>query len=625
MSRSKIVASSPSGEIRAITRKSPASEEELGFKRREMVDWFDPRQLAKTGVKVLLSAILGAYADKREMQAALHPPDEEEQLVFDYSARQEIWMDFIADMGDGWDSTYTMAWLAAQEKLKPEGCDSHTERGRILILGGDEVYPTAKREEYQDRFIGPYQSAMPRVDGEDPPDLFAIPGNHDWYDGLTSFLRLFCQQRKIGDWRTRQNKSYFAIKLPHNWWIWGIDIQFEADIDKPQIEYFEQVANDEMEKGDRIILVNAQPSWVSAAEGNATGYQNLDFFVRETILEYGGLVPVMLTGDLHHYCRYSTEDGKRHYITAGGGGAYLYATHSMPDEIKIEADRNPEKTTFKRASEFPSMKVSRGLRWKIMGFPFMSWGFSLLLAFLYTLFAWILESASYNAGNTTGSTFIKDIADKPFSQADYVLKRFFDIIHYSPGTVLFLVVLVFGLIAFSDAKSRFKWLKSRVKVAGVLRVVAGLLHAMAHVALNLALIWIFAGINNADEWLKEPLANYRPEHLTFAALFTLEMFVIGGLLGGFLMGGYLLLSEVLTGRHTNEVFSAQRIPDYKNFLRLRIDETGMLTIYPIGVTRACRKWKYRPEASDSKPWFEPDGSSIKSRLIEKPIRIGPGN
>ncbi|MEW6208307.1 MAG: metallophosphoesterase [Acidobacteriota bacterium] len=608
MSRSKIVASSPSGAIRT-PRRSPASEDKLDFKRREMVDWFDPAQLAKTGVKVLLSAILGAYADKREMQAALHPPDEEEQLVFDYSARQEIWLDFIADMGDGFDSTYTMAWLLAQKKLRPEGMDSDTERGQILLLGGDEVYPTAKREEYNDRFTGPYQSALPRIDSSDPPDMFAIPGNHDWYDGLTSFLRLFCQERKIGEWRTHQNKSYFAIKLPHNWWIWGIDIQFEADIDMPQIEYFERVAREHLREGHKIILVNAQPSWTSVEE-NPTGYGNLDFFVRQTILSHRGRVPVMLTGDLHHYCRYEAEETGRQYITAGGGGAYLFATHRMPETISLtEGD---DKLTCKRKGEFPYIKDSRRLRSGALLFPFKSWKFGALLAFLYTFFAWLLQSTT----RMDEKSFMDHIGGLSiFSASDIgqTLYYFLNAIKHSPSIVLFLVVLVFGLKAFSDAKSEArKW-------------IVGIVHAAAHVGLNLLLIWGFAYINLNDGIIKNMLEITSAEQLRHALIFSIEMLVVGGLLGGLLMGFYLYISEVIFGRHTNEVFSAQRIPDYKNFLRLRIDEFGTLTIYPIGVTRVCRKWKYRPGVMDGSPWFEPDGTEIESRLIEKPIRINSGN
>ncbi|MBD0259532.1 MAG: hypothetical protein ICV83_27750 [Cytophagales bacterium] len=50
-----------------------------------------------------------------------------------------------------------------------------------------------------------------------PRWLFAIPGNHDWYDGLASFVKQFCQGRWVGGWRTTQTRSYFALALPHNW------------------------------------------------------------------------------------------------------------------------------------------------------------------------------------------------------------------------------------------------------------------------------------------------------------------------------------------------------------------------------------------------------------------------
>lgn len=608
---------------------SPEDESQLEFERKKMVNWFDPSQLVRTGLKVLLSGIFGAYSDRREIQAALHPIGEDTLVFHDCSHETSTVVDFIADVGDGWDSTYTMAWLLAQKSLKPTGSNVELPRGEILVLGGDEVYPTAKREEYQNRFFGPYESALPRVDdGDGQPYIFAIPGNHDWYDGLTSFLRLFCQERRIGQWRTQQNKSYFAIKLPHNWWLWGIDIQFEADIDKPQIEYFQAVAEHMLEerKGnpeikDRIILVNASPSWTEREEKKPSPYQNLEFFVYETVLKFGGEVPVMLTGDLHHYCRYSTADGKRQYITSGGGGAYLYATHRMEDKIKLEVDRLPDRTIFNRVKVFPSDSESRGLRYGIMKFPILSWKFSGLLAFLYALFAWILESASYNAGNSNSSTFIKTIATKHLSDVTDVAENFFNIIHYSPGTVMFMLILVAGLIGFSDVNSRFKSQTARK----VWRLATGFVHAVAHIVLNVALIWGLASINSTVDvtrrWL-DPGPSYHP--LAYAFLFSAEMLIAGGVLGGWLMGGYLLLNEFLAHAHTNEVFSAQRLTAYKNFLRMRIDENGTLTIFPIGVREVCKKWKYKPGVSDGSSWFAPE-TEIKAELIEEPIVLTRGN
>ena len=62
-------------------------------------------------------------------------------------------------------------------------------------------------------FAAQETAALPYLEGA-PPDMYALPGNHDWYDGLTSFMRLFCQGGWVGAWRTRQRRSYFAVKLP---------------------------------------------------------------------------------------------------------------------------------------------------------------------------------------------------------------------------------------------------------------------------------------------------------------------------------------------------------------------------------------------------------------------------
>jgi len=55
-------------------------------------------------------------------------------------------------------------------------------------------------------------------------------------------------------------------------------------------------------------------------------------------------------------------------------------------------------------------------------------------------------------------------------------------------------------------------------------------------------------------------------------------------------------------------FSALRNSHYKNFLRLRIDRSGALTIYPIGLERVPR------DRSAANPGLSPT-------LIEPPIQI----
>src|SRR6185295_9536519 len=118
------------------------------------------------------------------------------------------------------------------------------------------------------RLIAPYATAMgPMEPGSESPHVFAIPGNHDWYDSLVAFSRLFCSPvlgRRFGSWRTRQARSYFALKLPAGWWLFGVDGQLQADIDVGQIAYFRRIAEGAMEEGDRVILCLANPSWIYA-------------------------------------------------------------------------------------------------------------------------------------------------------------------------------------------------------------------------------------------------------------------------------------------------------------------------------------------------------------------------
>ena len=181
-------------------------------KKPSMVHWYNPLQLIKTGVQVASSTVLEALYDYRLIESFFTSSQEE----FDYSDNNEFWIDYVADLGDGWNPTYTIACLLARENMllqNPQGESYETQRGNVLIMGGDEVYPTANRERYQQQLVGPYECAFEESQ-ESHPHVFAIPGNHDWYDGLISFMRLFCQRvqrRWIGGWRTRQDRSYFAI------------------------------------------------------------------------------------------------------------------------------------------------------------------------------------------------------------------------------------------------------------------------------------------------------------------------------------------------------------------------------------------------------------------------------
>ena len=100
----------------------------------------------------------------------------------------------------------------SQPTLGVDGATALSRGAGCWCSAGIEVYPTASAKEYEDRLIGPFRrSPAPR---RPQPLLFALPGNHDWYDGLTAFLRIFTQERNIGGWRTVQRAATSPSSCP---------------------------------------------------------------------------------------------------------------------------------------------------------------------------------------------------------------------------------------------------------------------------------------------------------------------------------------------------------------------------------------------------------------------------
>src|SRR5215475_2159708 len=126
-------------------------DSELGFSKATEVRWLSPSMLLNTAGRVVLSDVFGEYLDKRDLQDALSSE------VFDERGDgDEAWFDFVADVGDGFDATYTIAYLLAQDELIADG--QHLPRGRFLMMGGDEIYPTPTEQRYEDKTKGPYQA-----------------------------------------------------------------------------------------------------------------------------------------------------------------------------------------------------------------------------------------------------------------------------------------------------------------------------------------------------------------------------------------------------------------------------------------------------------------------------------
>jgi hypothetical protein len=562
--------------VNSLRRPSSLDPHQLGFTRRTPVPWLSPRLLLGTGIRSALAMILGAYLDKRELQGALPS-----RIYQQAGEAGELWLDYVADTGDGFDPTYSVAYLLAQPSLTVDG--HQLPRGQVLIMGGDQVYPTASMEQYEDRLKGPFTAAYPLPEPDRPqPTLYALPGNHDWYDGLTAFLRVFVGQRtdRIGGWRIEQTRSYFAISLPHHWWLFAIDEAYGAYLDDPQLVYFEQAAR-ALGPRDRVILVTPTPGW---SKPGPKSYDTIDFFLRNIIAPTGARVAVMIAGDQHHYARY--HHPQLELITCGGGGAYLAATHPLPAQITVP----PRETIVRKASppqqyelagRFPDRDRSRRLGWGIFGrLPRRNPGFVGLVGLLHTLLMLAIAGAASNLS----------VAEERLATIPLVLM----VLLMLGGTV--------GL-AYIPTGGR----------KGPRHFLAGTLHGVVHLGLGLA-----GGLL----WLELPIATAAwPLPLLVAMLLYLP---VAGLVGSQLIAAYLLVGSWF-GINVNELFAGQGIEDYKSFLRLHLARNGSLTIYSIGVDRICRHWLPDPDAPQPHaPWVVPaDPSMLHPRLTEPPVVVSP--
>ena len=567
----------------------------MKFEPQKMVNWYDVRQLAMTGVKTIVSSVFGNFADKREIQSVLSG-----HKSYDHSnPEKEIWIDFIADLGDGFNSTYTMAHLLASKQLKVtiNGSETDLQRGEILVMGGDQVYPTPEKEEYRNRLEGPYYAAFPE-NKEDPhrPFLFALPGNHDWYDGLSNFLKLFCQNRSIGNWKTCQLRSYFAIKLPHDYWLWAIDVQLNADIDLPQQKYFQHVATNEMTGDSKIILCTAEPAWVyNSVNRNDMSYSRLSFFIGECVPKNVRVVTI-ITGDLHHYSRYeftrAAGDRVSQMITAGGGGAFLHPTHILNDRLQNSDG------TFELKKAFPDKRKSASLAFGNLAFPVFCWGMALFVGCYHLITSWFLQSAT---GTARGVTLMEKIQSIEFTGTGLIqyLRILQLSLFHNPAVVLLNTILFVGILKFTDTKAG--------KVERTF--IAGFLHASLQVANFYLLFWIFSSLNLN-------ILRFEVNEGKHILLFLVEIVVVGGLASGLLFGLYLLVCTLWCKSHVTEAFSSMCISGYKNFLKLRITKDELI-IYPIGVEKVVKNWKNVGDVD--KPKFV--GDPIKYSLIEDPIHI----
>jgi Calcineurin-like phosphoesterase len=566
-----------------------------------MTGWFEPKLLIKLLWRVIVSDLFGQYADRRLIVAALDPvnadelatrasqfmPGKDNAEVWTITPDDEgaVWIDYVADLGDGFDATYAVATLLARESLPFE--EKLLPRGQLLVMGGDEVYPTASGPAYRDRMRTPYEWAFP-----DPhpglikgPPFYALPGNHDWYDGLVQFLALFCRREHLhlGGWRSHQRRSYFALQLTKTWWIWGMDSQLDDDMDQPQKDYFVAIAK-RMPENSNIILCGPEPGWLYTHVPNNGSFKIMDYIAWIALNHCKGVrIPLVISGDTHHYSRYEGDDGMTQFVTSGGGGAFLHPTHQLAPTVDVFREKDGitwmrskvKKLTFgswktkegiTEEACYPSRAESMEMLKGNFAFPAYNPGFAMVLGAFY----WLLGLVAT----------------------------------YFPVDVWYIAPLIF-IAGFYTYTVRSEGNTGRVKAVSA---VNGVIQSVAMIGCA----WLFVHLNGLviDPW-EWPRLN--------VLLFAAEMIVFGGLVAAELFGIYLYITSGYLDMNHNDAFSSMRRDTHKNFVRIRITDDE-LTLYPIGLTKIPARDAWVKNAAGSAPHYTVN-PGLDARPIEPPVVI----
>jgi Calcineurin-like phosphoesterase len=282
-------------------------------------------------------------ARQRAQQTGAHP-----DFVISRSAGDTVSMLVIGDTGEGDNSQYAVASPLVDMAKNAD----------FTVICSDVIYPTGDLDDYGRKFHHPYRNL------ELP--IYAVPGNHDWYDGLHGFMHYFCELDDAGYlpqfgrglaarlagplWRRSpqpnpatpgavaderrppdppQPAPYFAIDAGPVRFV-GIDTGITGDIDEDQYHWLQRVSLDAPERPK--ILLTGKPIYVDGEHhpGRVTGRtETVDGVVTDPRANY----VMAIGGDIHNYQRYPVPvAGGRtiQYVVSGGGGAYMHATHRIP-------------------------------------------------------------------------------------------------------------------------------------------------------------------------------------------------------------------------------------------------------------------------------------------------------
>ncbi|MDX3748988.1 metallophosphoesterase family protein [Streptomyces sp. AK08-02] len=329
--------------------EDPGTYRELMPRRVEKLSWVNPRTLwpARNGV---LASWFGdptgrtrsRWADQRT--AAGVPADK----VVRRGDPDRFSFMVIGDTGEGDAPQY-----AVVPGFLRVGQDT-----AFTVLASDVIYPVGATDDYGTKFFRPYQDY--------PAPIYAIPGNHDWYEDLNGFMRVFCdapplpaepapraltparlrsllwhrpsavdEQRLAEAAKLRSNPAQQAVQ-PGPYWaidagpirVIGIDTGLLGTLDAEQGRWLREVSAGPVPK----ILITGSPLYVDGEHHPCPidGGGTVDDLVRDPERNFVAAIG----GDIHNYQRYPVSvpgpTGRTiQYLVSGGGGAFMHATHTI--------------------------------------------------------------------------------------------------------------------------------------------------------------------------------------------------------------------------------------------------------------------------------------------------------
>ena len=636
-----------------------------------MVEWYSPKQLLKTARDVVVSSLFSHHADRRAFYTEWQNPNLKPIEVA--NGLDEVWLDFVADTGDGGNSTYTIASQVMAKTLELQGIHKHLQdnkdlagtinelksrstkdnavglpRSNILIFGGDLVYPVASEENYQKFFYNHFLAALPKSVQKRLPlsnidaverAVFAFPQNHDWYDSLASFSQIFCHKEKerFLDMYCPQEQSYAVIKLPHDWWFFGLDFALNGDIDELQYEYFLKIIEGKDSYGNKIsgltsnskvIVSYPEPVWTLSALDKSSSHNTFRYQDLEKLIEketgqiiankiVGKDISVRLAGDQHYYRRYSTEPSSKHLVTCGSGGAFLHPTHALEVDA-INLHRQPGEINTKRKykyecqdhddnclrfrtndqQNYPPPDTSEQLSWALLlKFILKNRDFGVVTALTYFLVVWLNFSSLHTNFHSICVT-----GTNRFSEFFEAMGYWFWSLLLSPDSGLLVMLMISSMGFFALQSNRHKpylsfWL--------------GVGHGLVHFLTIFCLYWallrhgLFTG--DAIDPICDKLDFWK--FIIVGAAILLSGYFVGSLL----MGIYLFVALYFFKLHTNEAFSALRNEDYKGFLRMRITKDKLEAFF-IGIDLVPKQWQLNED--EDKPTWEAVDQPIRPVLVD---------